>query len=69
MTTIDEAAAWEARFQIWLSAQLHTYLASSPPPPDSTVAPEVAEWADNLEADGEARFAKIGMRRRLAAIR
>ena len=53
---------WDARFELWLGASIHRYLADNPAPSDAITAADGALWADNLIRSGRGRREALGLR-------
>lgn len=65
---IEDESEWDGRFMLNAGILIKHLHASSPPSHESTVATDLLDWADRLEAHGRSRLESLG-RPALQAVR
>lgn len=59
----DAVKTWEAHAEADVGVLIRRYLADHPCPGASRIRGDLEDWADRLEAVGQARLAELGLRR------
>lgn len=61
--TPEDPRVWAARVETGLAVFIRRLLREDPPPCDCAVARDLRDYAELLQADGQARLAAVGARR------